>query len=94
MSFGGESGAYFERRCRLKFFLPYGPMKMTAETKNRKKIIHFAKENNNNKMVGRYGVQVPVTKLWCRSTSRFPIKRCLSMDDDGRTDDGQWTPAP
>ena len=27
---------YFQRRCRLKFFLPYGPM-LTKTKKNRKK---------------------------------------------------------
>ena len=33
---GSEPGAYFQRRCRLKFLLPYGPM-LTKTKKNRKK---------------------------------------------------------
>ncbi len=36
MIFGSESGAYFQRRCRLKFVLPYGPM-LTKMKKNPKK---------------------------------------------------------
>ena len=34
---GRESDVYFQRRCRLKFFLPYGSILTKTKKKNRKK---------------------------------------------------------
>ncbi len=51
---GSEFDAYFQRRCRLKFLPPYGPML----TKTKKKIVKNQKIKilkNKKKMVWRYG---------------------------------------
>ena len=54
MIFGSESGAYFQRRCRLKFFVPYGCM--LTKTKRIIKKLNFEKQNNkwSGNMVDRY----------------------------------------
>ena len=61
--FLSESDAYFQRRCHLKFFLPYGPM--LAKTKKKKKKKNRKKYKiSKNKIGGR----VPDPQIWCQST--------------------------
>ncbi len=54
---------HFQRRCRLKLFLPYGPMltKTKTNVRNNNKKIKF--ENQKKKMSGDL-----VDKMWCQST--------------------------
>ncbi len=53
MIFGSESNVYFQMRCRLNLFLPYGPMLMKAKKKTVKnKKIEFRKANKQKNGLG------------------------------------------
>ena len=56
--FASESGMhmYFQRRCRLKFFLPHGPANENENENKQKKITNFKILKNEQKIVWKYMV--------------------------------------
>ncbi len=73
---------YFQRRCRLKFFLPYGPM-LTKTKKNRKKskILHFEKQKKKNGLEIWWIGTCPTNLALIQSV----VSEKTMSTDDGRT---------
>ncbi len=80
--FGSECDVYFQRRCRLNFFLPYGPM--LTKTKKIGKIskIKILKNKKNCLEIWWIGI-CPKNLALIHSVVS---KKTMSTDDDGR----QW----
>ncbi len=85
-----KSGVLFQRRCRLKFFLPYGPMLTKTKKKNHKKskILNFEKPKKKKKKNDM--------EIWWIGTCPQNLALIHSgvSEKTMSTDDGRWrTPA-
>ncbi len=91
MNFRSESGVYFQKRCHLKFLLPYGPMLMKTKKKTigkNKKKNKILKKQQQKKIVWRCVKQVPFHKSDVNSHVLFQENDfCGRTENDGRPRD-------
>ncbi len=85
MNFGGECVVYFQRRCRLKFVHPYGPMltKTNKKIRNKSKMPTFEKQKKNVLEMEWNGIFPPKLASTCLTGS----EKTDFTDDDGRLRD-------